>query len=131
MTLFSSARSVLLGEDSDETAPNPGVDLGTAIEAISSDRRRLAIREIAESEDDEHDLGDLADRLTAVEYGPDFGDQQRNRIYVGLYQSHVPRLEKDDLVMTFDDGTTIVPTFNLHEVYDWLQEGSRRFGGEA
>jgi hypothetical protein len=56
------------------------------------------------------ELTELAERVAAWENDVDLEDlekQQRKRVYVSLYQTHVPKLEEAGLV-EYDDETSIV-----------------------
>ncbi|QLH82438.1 DUF7344 domain-containing protein [Halosimplex pelagicum] len=102
----------LFGADADETDdPEPEADPVTAdvppgdlFEALRSDRRRLAIRWVNQL--DAVDMVDLAETVACEEYDctiANLTDQQRKRVYVSLYQTHVPKLDQLDIVDIGDD----------------------------
>lgn len=129
MAGVSSLFDGLLNRDTDEEVTGSRVDFQTAVEAVGSRRRRHAIRRLVEAESDVCDLSDITDKMTSDEFGTTHSSQERKRIYVGLYQSHIPRLEKDDLVTVLDDRTTICVSPALYDVYEWMQDSRDRFGG--
>ncbi|QLH77426.1 hypothetical protein HZS55_09015 [Halosimplex rubrum] len=77
-----------------ETAPEPvttDIDADDLFEALRSDRRRRVVRAVAELET--VDLGDLTEVVASEEYDcaiADLTHQERKRVYVSLYQTHLP-----------------------------------------
>lgn len=62
-------------------------------------RRRLVMRYLATHED--ADIGELAEHIAAVENGTDpeaLSSSERKRVYVSLYQSHLPKLAEAEVV---------------------------------
>jgi len=67
-------------------------------QALSNSRRRHVIRAL---EDGERDIGALARAIAAVECDiavDQIDSQQRKRVYIGLYQTHLDQLERWDIV---------------------------------
>jgi len=90
-----------LGRD---TAPDADVNRDALFEALASPRRRYALR-ITGILDDQFGgataLRTLADAVAARECRvaiEDLGDQQRKRVFVSLYQTHLPKLDDLGLV---------------------------------
>ncbi|QLD86251.1 hypothetical protein HWV23_11135 [Natronomonas halophila] len=88
--------------DSDEER---AVDLGldTVFDALRNARRRRVLQYLNE-QNGRVTLSDLAEHIAAIENDttPEALDsQQRKRVYVGLYQSHLPKLDSMG-VLTFD-----------------------------
>lgn len=77
--------------------------------ALKNARRRQVIQYLNE-QDGPVSLSDLSEHVAAIENGttPEKIDsKQRKRVYVGLYQSHLPKL--DDMgVIVFDDDRGMV-----------------------
>lgn len=70
---------------------------------ILRNRRRIQVLLELESEGGEGvSVGELADRLAERDHGAGFGSDERRRIFVALYQSHIPRMEADMLVEKSD-----------------------------
>jgi hypothetical protein len=97
-------------DDSDADA-NVSAALSTedVYEVLSNRRRRYAIHHLKQS-DDPIDVSTLAEQVAAWENdkSPDELDsQERKRVYISLYQSHLPTLEKRGLV-DYDDERGIV-----------------------
>jgi hypothetical protein len=73
--------------------------LGHYYKMVSASRRRETIKIIQQN--GEMDLTDLAERIGAGEENGTIGDlptKQQKRVYVSIYQTHVPRLEDQDIV---------------------------------
>lgn len=76
--------------------PDTDLDIDDALAVIRNSRRRRAIRCVVETiEDDERlTLGELTEVVACAECETDdLSTQQRKRVYVSLYQTHV-----DDLI---------------------------------
>ncbi|GAB3679996.1 hypothetical protein GCM10028857_02090 [Salinarchaeum chitinilyticum] len=94
------------GSDGDEPVPDVSRDL--VFDALKNSRRRLVLRHLHERAE-VVTLNDLVERVAADENGTtpaELTADQRKRVYVGLYQSHLPRLDDMGFV-EFDqsDGT--------------------------
>ncbi|MHB9285922.1 hypothetical protein ACKVMT_02645 [Halobacteriales archaeon Cl-PHB] len=88
--------------DTDETGELPRDQL---FDALKNGRRRQLIRYLDER-GERVTLGTLAEHVAAIENDtkPELLDSdQRKRVYVGLYQCHLPRLDDMDVV-DFDKG---------------------------
>lgn len=86
---------------------------------LSSERRRLAIRVLAENGAMTH--ARLAEEIGAREHDtePDaLGSQQRKRIYIGLYQCHLEKLIDAGLVKWERTDGLVRPTDRLETVAD-------------
>jgi len=84
------------------------------LEALSNRRRREVLRRLAGAPDDDPGvpLGELADHVAAIENDTsikELSKQQRKNAYVGLYQSHIPTLERLDIVAV-DEANVVQPT---------------------
>lgn len=60
-------------------------------ELLSCTRRALALSVL--HTDGPMTIRELADCLSRHEFGPDYDSDQRKRVYVALYQCHLPKLE--------------------------------------
>lgn len=75
------------------------VDLDTALELLADERRRRVLRLLAA--DPETHLGTLAEEVAATEHNVTveaLTGEQRKRLYVSLYQTHLPKLDAADAV---------------------------------
>lgn len=76
---------------------------------LSSPRRRFVLYYLNQV-DGEVEIGELADEVAAWENDTDVDDltsQQRKRVYVSLYQTHVPKME-DAGIIEYDSDRGVV-----------------------
>ncbi|TKX55114.1 hypothetical protein EXE44_16470 [Halorubrum sp. SS7] len=65
-------------------------------EILKNKRRRRVIRYLLEGKNEEATLDELAEAIAARETGKDIkqiSSQERKRVYVGLYQCHLPKMD--------------------------------------
>ena len=82
---------------------------GDIYEVLSNRRRRYAIHHLKQT-DGPVDVSTLAEQVAAWENDKpvaELDSQERKRVYISLYQSHLPTLEKRGLV-AYDDDRGIV-----------------------
>lgn len=76
------------------------LDDDLVFELLKESRRREALRYLHDSEG-ECTLGELAEHIAAKENRTDIArisSDQRKRVYVGLYQSHLPKLDECNVI---------------------------------
>lgn len=82
-----------IGADSTAEDSSP-VQVGQVFEILKNDRRRAVLRYMRDVEEEVR-LGELAERIAAWECDKDVSQitsSERKRVYVGLYQSHLPKM---------------------------------------
>lgn len=87
----------------DDSPGRPDVSPDTAFMILKNARRRAVIAYLIENEP-ETDLDTLAEHLAAAENDVDvqaLSSTQRKRLYIGLYQAHLPKMD-DANVIDFD-----------------------------
>ncbi len=86
-------------------------------EALKNPRRRTLLRRLTES-DDPMALGDLAEHVAAVENDKPVAavtSKERKRVYVSLYQCHLPKLDSMQLVeFNKDRGRVAIGQYASH-----------------
>ncbi|RDI69625.1 DUF7344 domain-containing protein [Halopelagius longus] len=92
---------------------------------LSNSRRRYIIYYLHE-EGDEMSLKELAARIAAVENGTaveDVTDEERQRVYISLYQTHLPKLEEAGIV-SYDDEERMVELTpqTAQEGFFWMHD---------
>lgn len=106
------------GEDTDE--PAPGGEPATAVPTgglgrddtfalLSNPRRRLALR-VLRAEGPTLTTGDLAEHVAAREHGIEraqLRSKQRKRVYISLYQNHLPQLADAGVIDYDPDRGTV------------------------
>jgi hypothetical protein len=89
-------------EGQSETAESPPLDV--VFDLLSNERRRRVLRHLL-SETETSTLGDLAEHIAAIENEkPESAltSTERKRVYICLYQCHLPKLDDAD-VIDFDE----------------------------
>lgn len=113
---------------------HPDVSLDDLFDALTNERRRLILREL-----DHHGspiaIRDLAANVAATIYGREREEltrQQRKRIYVSIYQNHVPKLETMGFAEQLDGGRHdhVAATDAAAAVLAVLDEAERVTGGD-
>ncbi len=82
------------------------IERGEIFDLLSNHRRRYAIH-YCKREDEPVELGDLAEHVAAWELDKDVSEltsAERKRVYTSLQQTHLPTLERADMI-EFDDRT--------------------------
>ncbi len=108
-----------------------------ALEPISKDdvfhllqngRRRSALRYIMDRPDqDVYEMRDIAEQVAAWENDKpvsQISSAERQRVYIALYQSHLPKLDEKDVIDYNQNRGTVTPTEHLPDVSVYLRLGS-------
>ncbi len=96
-TADSSGRDA--GPEQIEEGP-PDLSLDLIFDVLKNSRRRLVLQYLTEH-DERVTLSDLAEHIAAIENDTTvqaLSSQQRKRVYVGLYQCHLPKLDDMDVI---------------------------------
>ncbi len=113
-------------ETSIDTTPDPpqSVPLDVVFGILKNERRRLVLQYMAET-DDQTSLSDLAEHIASIENDKaahELDSQERKRVYVGLYQCHLPRMH-DSGAIDFDKNRgTVKPGANIDQFYEYLDQ---------
>jgi DNA-binding transcriptional ArsR family regulator len=76
-----------------------GLSRDVLFDLLRNRRRRLVMRYLGEH--DRAEIGELAEHVAAVENGTDpeaLSSSERKRVYVSLYQSHLPKLAEAEVI---------------------------------
>lgn len=100
--------------------PTDELSLDDIFELLKNARRREVIQYLGRQEDETATLSDLAEHIAALENEIEvtqLSSDQRKRVYIGLYQCHLPKM--DDMgVIDFDSNRG---TIELKETVTQLQ----------
>lgn len=99
---------------------------------LQSERRRRALRYLVAADEESVDMRDLAESVAAAEYDTTveaLDCDNRQRVYITLYQSHLPQLEAADVIEYDKDRGTISVTPLLEEFDEHVSADSG--GGEV
>lgn len=109
--------------DGREGLAGPVLDDDELFHLLQSERRRRAIRYLLAADAEPIVLGDVAEAVAAEEYDTTVDrlrSEDRQRVYITLYQSHLPQLA-DAGVVTFDrDQGEITPAPLVEEFEQYL-----------
>jgi DNA-binding transcriptional ArsR family regulator len=109
-----------------EESPATELSLDLIFEILKNERRREVIRYLREHEQ-QVTLSDLAEHIAALENDTDIASitsSQRKRVYVGLYQCHLPKMA-DMGIVQFNQNRGIVSLGqNASQLYEYLDNQS-------
>lgn len=123
-----------------------GIDFDTAFGLFQSERRRLVVRELAESSDGVYQLGRLAKIIAGRQMGVQpraVDESEKKTVYVGLYQSHLDKMHEAGLVYfekagEYREQATVYATAQTAPAARFLDvnarmlaDGTERGGGNA
>jgi DNA-binding transcriptional ArsR family regulator len=121
-------------DDEDPDAAESGLPLDITFEILKNRRRRLILKYL-EDEPDSTPIGELAEHIAAIENDIDprqLDSQQRKRVYIGLYQCHLPKMD-DAGVIEYNQTRGIVDLNDsaapLYEYLDPQEEEPEGGGG--
>lgn len=92
---------------------------------LSAQRRRRVLAYLAENEA-ETTLSDLADHIAALENDVEIrllDSQQRKRVYVALYQCHLPKMDDADVIDFNQSRGAVVRRPEADQLYAYLAVG--------
>lgn len=125
---------VVGGEDDVDTqAPAADIDIDELFDALSTQRRRTILHKLATTEYP-LTVGTLAEHVAAVENDctvPEVTTQERKRVYVAIYQTHLNKLEDAGLCEWDEARDEIRATPATEVATAVLTEADQRVGGDA
>src|SRR6056297_3193216 len=112
--------------EAEESSAETQLSLDLLFEVLKNRRRREVIRYLREHEQ-QVTLSDLAEHIAALENDTDIASitsSQRKRVYVGLYQCHLPKMA-DMGIVPFNQNRGIVSLGeNAPQLYEYLDNQS-------
>ncbi|WP_277555931.1 DUF7344 domain-containing protein [Halobaculum limi] len=87
--------------DEQEESEPAEIPLDLTFEILKNERRRLVLEYLRDVDDGQTTIGELAEHIAAIENDCDIqalGAQQRKRVYIGLYQCHLPKMDDAGVV---------------------------------
>ena len=100
--------------------------LDTVFEIIKNERRRLVLHHLEEAEGTVT-IGELAERIAAFENDLDRSElnaQQRKRVYIGLYQCHLPKMDDAGVIEFNQDRGHAKLGPNADQMTPYLEAGT-------
>lgn len=108
--------------DLEEPVKPESVSLDVVFDILSNSRRRLILSRLEEV-GGESTTSDLAEYIAAIENDKpqsDLTSQERKRVYVGIYQTHLPKMD-DAAVVDVDDRGAVTLGPNADAVHQFLE----------
>ncbi|NHN43166.1 hypothetical protein G9C85_16225 [Halorubellus sp. JP-L1] len=108
----------LAGQSADANLP-----LETVFDVLRNERRQHVLAYVAVGDEEPAKIGDLAEHIAAIENGVPvnrLSSQQRKRVYVALYQCHLPKMANADIVDFDKDRGTVRDGENLDQIRPYL-----------
>lgn len=115
-------------EEADTEGPGYELPLDQIFELLKNSRRRETLHYLNEN-DGEATLSDLAEHIAALENDTTvqaISSSQRKRVYVGLYQCHLPKMDDMDVVEFDQNRGTIEIGPNADQLEPYLDEPDQR-----
>ena len=106
-----------------ETSDDEDLTVDRVFKLLKNSRRRRIIDYLSEDERPTT-RSRLAEVIAAEENGisaSELGSDQRKRVYVSLYQTHLPTLARDDVIEYDGDRGTVAPGRNMQELIRYLR----------
>ncbi|WP_256301005.1 DUF7344 domain-containing protein [Haloarchaeobius salinus] len=121
-----------MDDQESSTATGRELPLDIVFEIIRNERRRLVLQYLDETEEETVALGDLAEHIAAIENDTTkqaLSAQQRKRVYVGLYQCHLPKMADSGIVAFDKNRGTISQGPNVDQLEPYLNVDTDRDDG--
>ena len=117
------------------TRQTPTLDLNVdrTLTLLSNSRRRQVIERVATAPD-AIALGQLTEAIAADEEGVSrevVSRQAYKRVYVGLYQTHLPKMDAAGLVDFDEDASEVAGTWRTQPALDLAETVAAAHGGDA
>ena len=117
---------------SDETATDE-LSLDIIFEMLRNRRRQLVLEYLREH-DETVTIGELAEHIAAIENDTtvrQLNAQQRKRVYIGLYQCHLPKMDDVDVIEFNQSRGRIAPGKHIEPLYEYLDVANGETDDEA
>ncbi len=109
------------------------LSLDDAFDILSNQRRRHVLLYLLRGGSESAELGELAEYVAARENDKDRSavtSTERKRVYVGLYQNHLPRMDAVDVIEFDADRKQIQAGTHATDLADYLSKGRLPRGGK-
>lgn len=109
---------------SEESSQGPGLSKDDTFHILQNERRRRVLQYLSEA-DGAVDMRDIAEQVAAWEHGTTvqkLTSDQRQRVYIALYQSHLPKLADFGLI-TYNRSRGVVERTPLADQITWYLDG--------
>lgn len=100
-----------------------GLPLETVFDILSNERRQQVLGYLVVTDEDVIQIGELAEHVAAIENDvavDALSSQQRKRVYVALYQCHLPKMADADVIEFDKDRGTVRRGENVDQITPYL-----------
>ncbi|WP_254829355.1 DUF7344 domain-containing protein [Haloglomus salinum] len=112
---------------STEADANTSIEKDDAFHILQNSRRRAVLRYLAAHDEEERFvMRDLAEEVAAWEHDTtvqQLVSDERQRVYIALYQSHLPKLDDHDIIEYNQSRGVVEPTELVDALAPYLDEG--------
>lgn len=113
--------------DTEQTEQDPtSIPKDDAFHLLQNTRRRAVLRYMLEAGGDEFVMRDIAEAVAAWDHGTTVDrlrSAERQRAYISLYQSHLPKLAHHDVIDYDQDRGIVAPCPRLRLLEPYLGDG--------
>jgi hypothetical protein len=112
------------GDGETEASGSQSIDLDRTLEILQNRRRRMVI-EYLTSEGGKVEIGELSEEIAAKENDKTVGEitsNERKRVYVGLYQCHLVKMDRAGVVHFDKPRGTVEAGPTLEQVLPYLDD---------
>ena len=118
------------GRNTSDEEENPGYDLplDQIFEILKNERRRMVLYYLRDN-DGTATLGELSEHIAAIENDTTvraISSSQRKRVYVGLYQCHLPKMDNVDVIEFEKNRGTIEIGPNVDQLEEYLGDSEQQ-----
>jgi len=109
---------------------SPDLSLDVTFEILRNRRRQLVL-EFLRERDEMVTIGELAEHIAAIENDTtvrQLNAQQRKRVYIGLYQCHLPKMADVGVIEFNKSRGNISPGEHIEPLYEYLDVTNGRTG---
>ena len=108
-----------------ETDTREGIHRDHLFNLLGNSRRRAVLRYITESDSELFTLGEISEKVAAYQQGVSveaLDSDERKRVYVALYQTHLDKLDEHDILDYNKDRGLVQPDENLEIAAHYLED---------
>jgi hypothetical protein len=113
-------------EDEEAVATSSAEEESLSLDVIFEilrNRRRQFVLEYLREQEGTVTIGELAEHIAAIENDTtvrQLNAQQRKRVYIGLYQCHLPKMDDVDVIDFNQSRGRITPAEHIEPLYEYL-----------
>lgn len=118
-----------MGQANQPSSEGNALSKDEIFDVLSNNRRRYVLQYLNDRADSTATMDTLVDYVAAREYSTtpeEIESEERKRVYVGLKQSHIPKLADLDIVTIDDNGNQVTLADNAGEVLPYITRDPSR-----